>query len=91
MSLTAFSGRGAVHESDGKTDPDSLDYLVSIGCFHHTGDVQRCIDETYRVLKPGGRACIMVYNRFSCWQWVKWPATTFKALLHDAGLRREAA
>jgi len=71
-------------------ESDSLDFVVSIGCFHHTGDVQRCMDETHRVLKPGGRAFIMVYNRFSYTQWIKWPGTTFKALLHDAGLRRNA-
>ena len=37
--------------------PDgSVDCVVSIGCFHHTGNLQRCIDETWRVLRPGGRA-----------------------------------
>ena len=31
--------------------PDgSMDCVVSIGCFHHTGNLQRCIDETWRVL-----------------------------------------
>ena len=70
-------------------ESDSLDFVVSIGCFHHTGDVQRCVDETYRVLKPGGRAFIMVYNRFSYNQWIRWPGTTFMALLHHAGLRRD--
>jgi SAM-dependent methyltransferase len=25
---------------------ESVDFVVSIGCFHHTGDVQRCLDET---------------------------------------------
>jgi ubiquinone/menaquinone biosynthesis C-methylase UbiE len=68
----------------------SLDFVVSIGCFHHTGDVQRCIAETHRVLKPGGRAFIMVYNRFSYVQWIKWPGTTFSALLHHTGLKRQA-
>jgi ubiquinone/menaquinone biosynthesis C-methylase UbiE len=66
---------------------ESLDWLVSIGCFHHTGDIQRCIDETYRVLKPGGRAAIMVYNRFSLQQWLFWPWHTFRAALSDLNLR----
>ncbi len=62
--------------------PDgSLDGVVSIGCFHHTGDLQRCLDETWRVLKPGGRAFIMVYNRFSLRQWTLWPGPTLRAAL----------
>ena len=70
-------------------EDNSIDGLVSIGCFHHTGNVQRCIDETYRILKQGGYAFIMVYNRFSYWQWIKWPKETFKALLYDFGLRKD--
>ena len=59
----------------------TFDVVVSIGCFHHTGDLQRCIDETYRVLKPGGEAYIMVYNKFSYRNWMRWPVATLKALL----------
>lgn len=61
--------------------PDaSFDALVSIGCFHHTGDVAGCILEAHRVLKPGGRAFIMIYNRFSYRNWIRWPIATFKTL-----------
>jgi SAM-dependent methyltransferase len=62
---------------------ESQDAVVSIGCFHHTGDVQRCIDETYRVLRPGGQARIMVYNRFSYRQWLKWPKETLSAAVSE--------
>jgi SAM-dependent methyltransferase len=51
----------------------SQDVVVSVGCFHHTGDVQRCIDETHRVLRPGGIARVMVYNGLSYRQWLGWP------------------
>lgn len=62
--------------------PDShFDWVISIGCFHHTGSVSRCVDQTYRVLKPGGRAVIMVYNKFSLRQWVKWPKASTQSLL----------
>ena len=62
--------------------PDgSMDRVVSIGCFHHTGNTQRCIDETFRVLKPGGYAHIMVYNRFSYRQWLRWPKETAFAVV----------
>lgn len=58
---------------------EAYDRVVSIGCFHHTGDTQRCIDETYRILKPGGTAVIMVYNLYSYRQWHKWPGRTLAA------------
>jgi SAM-dependent methyltransferase len=57
----------------------SVDALVSIGCFHHTGSLSACIDEAYRVLKPGGSALVMVYNRFSYRQWTAWPRSTWRA------------
>jgi ubiquinone/menaquinone biosynthesis C-methylase UbiE len=55
---------------------ESFDFLVSIGCFHHTGDTQRCFDETFRVLKPGGAAILMVYNKFAFRQWCNRPFAT---------------
>ena len=46
--------------------PDAgFDVVISIGCFHHTGSISRCVDETYRILKKGGIAYVMVYNRHS--------------------------
>lgn len=64
--------------------PDaSFDGVVSIGCFHHTGDTQRCLDETWRVLRPGGHAYLMLYNRFSRRQWRNYPRQTFGAFLRE--------
>lgn len=57
-------------------EADTFDYVVSIGCFHHTGNISRCVTETHRILKPGGRAVVMVYNRFSARQWFRWPVNT---------------
>jgi ubiquinone/menaquinone biosynthesis C-methylase UbiE len=46
--------------------PDaSFDTLVSIGTLHHTGDLARAVTEVHRVVRPGGRALVMVYNRHS--------------------------
>lgn len=67
---------------------NTFDIVVSVGCFHHTGNLQRCIDEAYRVLKPGGRAYVMVYNKFSYRNWLGWPMSTFKALLSKADINR---
>ncbi|MBA3771239.1 MAG: class I SAM-dependent methyltransferase [Ramlibacter sp.] len=64
--------------------PDaSFDCVVSIGCFHHTGDTQRCLDETFRILRPGGHAYLMLYNRFSWRQWKDYPKQTVSALLRE--------
>jgi SAM-dependent methyltransferase len=43
----------------------TFDHCVSIGCLHHTGDLARAISEMRRVLRPGGRFVMMVYNRRS--------------------------
>ncbi len=46
--------------------PDStFDRVVAIGCLHHTGDMRGAIGEVHRILKPGGEATVMVYNRRS--------------------------
>jgi SAM-dependent methyltransferase len=62
---------------------ESFDFVVSIGCMHHTGNVQRCCDETWRVLRPEGIAILMVYNKFSFRQWTRWPFRTGLELLRD--------
>lgn len=46
--------------------PDAtFDYVYSFGVMHHAPDTQRCVDEAYRVLRPGGQALIMLYHRRS--------------------------
>ncbi|MBM3667238.1 MAG: class I SAM-dependent methyltransferase [Actinobacteria bacterium] len=46
--------------------PDAaFDCVVSIGCLHHTGDLPGAVGEVRRVLKPGGTAVVMLYNRYS--------------------------
>jgi ubiquinone/menaquinone biosynthesis C-methylase UbiE len=54
---------GSCHKLD--FSDNSLNNVVSIGCFHHTGSIQKCVDEAFRVLKPGGRLLFMCYNRKS--------------------------
>lgn len=46
-------------------DDGLFDRVYSIGCLHHTGNLAGAIDEVYRVLKPGGRALVMLYNKYS--------------------------
>jgi len=44
---------------------DSFDLVYSHGVLHHTPDTQKAIDEVHRVLRPGGRAVVMLYHRDS--------------------------
>jgi ubiquinone/menaquinone biosynthesis C-methylase UbiE len=40
-----------------------FDFVYSFGVIHHTPNINTAVDEIYRVLKPGGRAVIMIYAR----------------------------
>ncbi len=51
--------------------PDgAFSHLVTIGCLHHTGDLPRAVAEVHRVLRPGGTAMVMLYNRHSMRQFM---------------------
>jgi ubiquinone/menaquinone biosynthesis C-methylase UbiE/uncharacterized protein YbaR (Trm112 family) len=49
---------------------DFFDVVYSNGVLHHTPDTEKAIEEVYRVLKPGGKAAIMLYARDSFYYWV---------------------
>lgn len=40
---------------------ESFDYIVAIGCLHHTGNLKLAIDQCRRLLRPGGCLIFMVY------------------------------
>ena len=44
---------------------ESFDVVYSHGVLHHTPDIESAISEIHRVLKPGGRAIVMLYHRGS--------------------------
>ena len=44
---------------------ESFDLVYSHGVLHHTPDTLRAVDEVHRVLKPNGRAVVMLYHRNS--------------------------
>lgn len=46
-------------------DDETFDYVYSFGVLHHAEDTEKSIQEVFRVLKPGGIAKIMLYNRHS--------------------------
>jgi ubiquinone/menaquinone biosynthesis C-methylase UbiE len=52
--------------------PDaSFDRVTSNGVLHHTPDIQAALREIHRVLRPGGDARILVYNRNSLHYWLQ--------------------
>lgn len=59
-------------------DNESFDFVVAIGCYHHTGNTQLALDETWRVLRAGGIAIVMVYNAYSYRRWIHWPLETVR-------------
>ena len=44
---------------------DWFDFVYSFGVIHHTPSIRNAIAEIHRVLKPGGRAIVMIYHRRS--------------------------
>ncbi|HEX9545580.1 MAG TPA: class I SAM-dependent methyltransferase [Pyrinomonadaceae bacterium] len=44
---------------------ESFDLVYSHGVLHHTPDTAKAIREIHRVLRPGGRAIVMLYHRNS--------------------------
>ena len=63
----------------------SFDYVYTIGCLHHTGDTAGAVAELHRVLRPGGTAVVMLYNKHSFRQLLKveLPALLRRVRSHD--------
>jgi ubiquinone/menaquinone biosynthesis C-methylase UbiE len=43
-------------------EDSSFDVVYSYGVLHHTPDTQSAVNEVWRVLRPGGKARIMIYH-----------------------------
>jgi SAM-dependent methyltransferase len=64
--LSGLEGEFRVADAENLDFADnSFDRVYSHGVLHHTPDTARAVAEIHRVLKPGGRAIVMLYHRGS--------------------------
>ncbi|MFH1128968.1 MAG: class I SAM-dependent methyltransferase [Candidatus Omnitrophota bacterium] len=64
LSLMELKGKGVCGDGEKLPFKDNVfDVVYSFGVLHHTPDTQKAIDEAYRVLKPNGKAVIMLYHK----------------------------
>jgi ubiquinone/menaquinone biosynthesis C-methylase UbiE len=83
---------GNVQEANAEQLPfpaDTFDIVYSHGVLHHTVNTEGAIAEVRRVLKPGGRAIIMLYHSRSWFWWLsKWTRTPVEHADADAPIVR---
>ena len=81
FSLRGLTGTFIHHDAEKLPFPDStFDVVYSNGVIHHTPNTQVVVNEIHRVLKPGGKAIVMVYAENSLHYW--------RNLVTDLGLRQ---
>lgn len=67
LSLSSFETRRLLL-GDAENLPfpaNSFDLVYSWGVLHHTPDTVKAVEEIYRVVRPGGAICIMLYHKWS--------------------------
>lgn len=81
--LRGLSGNFVHGDGEGLPfDDNSFDVVYSNGVIHHTPNTAQVVDEILRVLRPGGRAIIMVYAEWSLHYW--------RNLVNQIGVREES-
>lgn len=66
FSLFGYKGKFKIANAENLPFKDSeFDHVYSWGVIHHSPNTKNIISEIYRVLKPGGSLCVMVYNKNS--------------------------
>jgi len=70
FSLRGLTGRFVHHDAETLPfDDNSFDLVYSNGVIHHSPHTDRIVSEIFRVLKPGGKAILMVYAETSFAYW----------------------
>jgi SAM-dependent methyltransferase len=84
MRIHGFSGRARCGSIlNAPFSEGSFDCVVAIGCYHHTGNMQRAFDESYRILRRRGLLVVMVYNAYSYRRWFNAFGQTARYLFWD--------
>ncbi len=66
LELAGVSSRLSVADAERLPFPDgSFDIVYAWGALHHSPDTGRAVEEVYRVLRPGGKARVMIYHKWS--------------------------
>jgi ubiquinone/menaquinone biosynthesis C-methylase UbiE len=82
--VRGLNGRFIHHDAETLPfDDASFDIVYSNGVLHHTPNTQAVVREIHRVLRPGGRAIIMLYaeNSLHYWRKLVWLFGIKKGLL----------
>ena len=81
-SLPGAAFKGSI--LDPQFSDSSFDYVIAIGCLHHTGDLELAIQQCHRLLKPGGKLIFMVYYAYSYRRFRMVPLLTIQSILKEA-------
>lgn len=67
---------------------DSFDLVYSWGVIHHSPDTPGAVKEIYRILRPGGKARVMIYHKHSFVGYMLWLRYAFLAMRPFTPLRK---
>jgi glycosyltransferase involved in cell wall biosynthesis/ubiquinone/menaquinone biosynthesis C-methylase UbiE len=84
--LRGLSGRFVLHDAETLPFPDNaFDVVYSNGVLHHTPNTHDVVGEIRRVLKPGGKAIVMMYaeNSLHYWRNLVWAIGLKEGQLQD--------
>jgi ubiquinone/menaquinone biosynthesis C-methylase UbiE len=63
-----------------------FDFVYSFGVIHHSPNTEQVVSEIHRVLKPGGKAFVTVYNKNSLFFW--WTVFLFGFIFRGGWIKR---
>jgi SAM-dependent methyltransferase len=80
--LPGIAIQGSILES--QLPAATFDYVIAIGCLHHTGNLKVAIQQCHRLLKPQGQLIFMVYYAYSYRRFRMTPLLTIKNMIKEA-------